>query len=400
MGDSGVTVWQILPLSPPVFGLSPYQALSSFAINPALISHEQLSAQGYLSASDSGPSLLETAASRALKSNPDGFNSFRETGWVKSWSRFAAAREQNRKVPWNMWRSEGDPPGDRVAVHAMIQFFACQQWRNIRNLCAVQGIRILGDIPIYTAHDSADVFFNREIFKLDPGGAPSAVAGVPPDYFSRTGQLWGNPVYNWKASAATGHRWWAARMRRAMSLYDAVRIDHFRGFESYWEIPAGSATAEPGRWVPGPGKQFFEKLTLELGPLPVVAEDLGIITDEVRKLRVDCGFPGMTVLQFALQNKSFSLDKVDPSSVIYTGTHDNNTTAGWIRTTGSALGYSSVSRIREMALASPAELAVIPMQDVLEMGSRSRMNTPATSRGNWTWRLHSIPGTVDLSRTG
>lgn len=397
MSDSGVTVWQILPLSPPVFGLSPYQGLSSFAINPALISIELLVEQGYLQSSDTG-NILEKAALSALKMKPDGFCSFSSMEWVKNWSLFAAARERNNRRPWNMWPQGEKPDSDRLAVHSMVQFLAYQQWNRVRKLCALHGIRILGDLPIYTAHDSADVFFNRDIFKLDNRGNPSSVAGVPPDYFSRTGQLWGNPVYNWEASAASGHKWWISRMKQAMNLFDAVRIDHFRGFESYWEIPAGAATAATGKWVKGPGKPFFDKLSSELGALPVVAEDLGIITDEVTQLRKECGFPGMNVLHFSLQDDGFSLDQLSRSSVLYTGTHDNDTTAGWIKTKGASLGYSSVSSIIEMALASPAELTVIPMQDVLELDSRARMNTPATDRNNWKWRLDQVPEPVDLRR--
>ncbi|MCP4647728.1 MAG: 4-alpha-glucanotransferase, partial [bacterium] len=267
-----------------------------------------------------------------------------------------------------------------------------------RQSCNSLGIRILGDIPLYAAHDSSDVYFNRELFKPDAAGLPQMVAGVPPDYFSKTGQLWGNPVYNWDACALNGYKWWTARMKRALELFDDVRIDHFRAFDYYWEIPSGMKTARNGNWAKGPGHVLFQKMEQELGNLPVVAEDLGLITPSVQRLRELCGFPGMVVLQFALQDASFSISGVDSSSVIYSGTHDNDTTAGWISSTGRALGYTSVESIVSLALKSPAGLAVIPMQDVLKLGSEARMNTPSTSTGNWSWRMTELPRKIPFCR--
>lgn len=417
MADSGATVWQILPISPPVCNNSPYQALSSFALNPLLLSPEKLAEDGLLlpselnsSRSQCGPSvdwritsrrsqLIEMAASRALTCPHPGFEDFASREWVRRWSRFAAKKELNSMRPWHLWKNLAPPPEQRVMVHSMVQFLLERQWQSVRSLAISMGIRILGDVPVYTALDSSDVYCNRSIFKLDPLGSPTFVAGVPPDYFSKTGQLWGNPVYNWTDSAATGHRWWTNRMRRSLELFDTVRIDHFRGFESYWEIPAGSSTAENGRWSKGPGLPFFDSLRKSLGELPFVAEDLGLITDKVVELREKCGFPGMTVLQFALQDKSFDINSVSPSTIVYTGTHDNDTTAGWVTSTGASLGYSSVKEIVSMALSSPAELAVIPVQDVLELDSTARMNTPATIHGNWSFRLCSYPPQADLTRT-
>jgi 4-alpha-glucanotransferase len=406
MAGSGAEVWQVLPLNPPVYNHSPYQTLSSFAGNPLAVSPEELFNQGFLSAAelDSARSpcsaavnwhsledrntLLATAACRALNAGVNGFDSFYKQPRVREWSWFAATRELNNGKPWPRW-STAEPDPERQLVHGMIQYFFHSQWMNLKKHCNSLGIQIMGDIPIYAALDSTDVYFNRELFKLNAQDNPTAVAGVPPDYFSTTGQLWGNPVYNWNRCAASGYRWWTHRMAGALERFDAVRIDHFRGFDRYWEIPAGETTAVNGRWVSGPGIDLFRHMEKELGKLPVVAEDLGIITPSVRALRKQCGYPGMVVLQFALQDSSFSIDDVDPNSVIYTGTHDNDTTAGWIRSTGT--GFKSVRSVVDIALSSPADLAVFPMQDVLELDSSARMNTPGSSSGNWGWRMLEIP---------
>jgi len=406
MADTGAGVWQVLPLGPPVYNHSPYQALSSFAGNPLLVSPEELFKQGYLSAAEldsarapcsaavnwhsleNRKALLTAAAHRALNSGAAGFDSFYERPHVREWSRFAAAKEINGSLPWTQW-SNTETDIEQQLMYGMIQYFFHTQWMNLKKHCNSLGIRILGDIPVYAAHDSTDVYFNRELFKLNEQGEPTVVAGVPPDYFSKTGQLWGNPVYNWNSCAASGYRWWTQRMAEALSLFDAVRIDHFRGFSRYWEVPAGEATAENGRWVDGPGASLFTHMEKALGKLPVVAEDLGVITPSVCALRQQCGFPGMVVLQFALQDSSFSIDHMDSNSVIYTGTHDNDTTAGWIKSADT--GFNSVRSVVELALGSPADLAVLPMQDVLELGSSARMNTPGSSSGNWKWRMLEIP---------
>ena len=416
LASSGASVWQILPLSPPVCSASPYQALSSFALNPLLLSPEKLAKSGLLTKNELGEAkikpgreigwkalntrnaLLEKAAGRSLADPPAPFRKFRNRRWVKEWSSYAAKKEMNLGKPWHLWKNLAPPPAERVMIHAMLQYLLEEQWFLLKDYCKDLGIRIMGDLPIYAAHDSADVFYNRKIFKLQPSGEPASLAGVPPDYFSETGQLWGNPVYRWRESEATGHRWWTCRFRRSMELFDAVRIDHFRGFESYWEVPAGSETAEEGKWVMGPGYPFFEKVRMTLGELPLIAEDLGIITDSVRHLRKKCGFPGMTVLQFALQDPSFRTSSIKRDTIVYTGTHDNDTTAGWIVSTGEAIGYHSPEAIVELALGSPAELAVIPVQDVLGLGSSARMNTPAKAEGNWSFRLLSVPPPADLRR--
>ncbi len=417
LADSGVTVWQVLPVSPPVFANSPYQALSSFAGNPLLISPESLFKLGFLSSVELASaevessslvswkklagrmSLLKLAASRALRSEPPGFQEFCELRWVKEWSMFAAQKNLNGGRSWTQWKNTERPPAEDILVQSMIQFFFYRQWKELKKYCNSLGIRILGDIPIYAAHDSSDVYFNRKLFKLDANGQPTAVAGVPPDYFSATGQLWGNPVYDWESCAGSEFNWWTERMSAALQLFDAVRIDHFRGFAEYWEIPAGEKTAVNGKWVKGPGIELFRHLERALGKLPVVAEDLGLITPSVHQLREQCGFPGMVVLQFALQNPGFSLSQVDPKTVVYTGTHDNDTTAGWIGSTGRQLGFTSVSSLVEMALSSQAGLAVIPMQDILELGSIARMNTPSVTSGNWSWRMTKLPAVRRISRS-
>ncbi|MCD4707287.1 MAG: 4-alpha-glucanotransferase [Candidatus Sabulitectum sp.] len=409
MADSGITLWQVLPLSPPVYANSPYQTLSSFAGNPLLISPEELFKQGLLSSAElasaeveclpivsreklSGrTAMLELAAKRALKCGLTGFEEFSGIPWVREWSRFAAGKSLNGGKIWTLWENMTPPPLSCQLVHSMIQFFFHTQWKHLKNHCNSLGIRILGDISIYAAHDSSDVFFNKELFKLDEHGIPFAVAGVPPDYFSKTGQLWGNPVYDWNACFRSGYRWWTRRTAAALELFDAVRIDHFRGFAEYWEIPGSEKTAVNGKWEKGPGIALFKKMEEKLGILPVVAEDLGLITPSVLELRKQCGFPGMVVLQFALQNPRFSLSEIDPVSVIYTGTHDNDTTAGWISSVGNQLGFNSVDTVIEMALSSPAGLAVLPMQDILELGSSARMNTPSVASGNWNWRMTKIP---------
>ena len=416
MAGSGLTVWQLLPLSPPVYANSPYQALSSSAGNPLLISPHELFNQGFISSKELASAksensstvswerlsgrvaLLKQAAERAIEEDIPGFQEFYKQKWVKEWAFFAAKKEMNGGLPWTLWRSTNPPDENNSSVHAMIQFLFNQQWMQLKNHCNSLGISILGDIPIYAAHDSADVFFNRKLFKLNADGLPYAVAGVPPDYFSTTGQLWGNPVYDWEACANSEFQWWTERVQATFSLYDTVRIDHFRGFAEYWEIPAGEKTAVNGRWEKGPGIDLFNQMEKSLGKLPLIAEDLGLITPSVHHLRELCGFPGMVVLQFALQNPEFAADKIDPNSVIYTGTHDNDTTAGWIRSTGKQLGYNSVSSLIQMALDSPAELAVIPMQDILQLNSKARMNTPSKKSGNWSWRMTDFPETVSLYR--
>jgi 4-alpha-glucanotransferase len=292
---------------------------------------------------------------------------------------------------------------ERVEFHAFTQMLFFEQWRAVRHAARGHGIAIIGDIPIFVAHDSADVWSNQHLFKLDEHGEPLVVAGVPPDYFSATGQLWGNPMYDWDAMAAEGYRWWISRFLHLIELVDLVRIDHFRGFEAAWEVPAGSATAEHGQWVSGPGTSVFEAIANALGGRkpPVIAEDLGLITDEVQALLAELGYPGMKVLQFAFggqpDNSYLPHTYGDPNCVVYTGTHDNDTTRGWygsapererdfvrryLGTSGADIAWDFI----RLALASVADAALIPLQDILDLGSEGRMNVPGAAAGNWRWR--------------
>ena len=297
--------------------------------------------------------------------------------------------------------------------HDFIQWQFCRQWLALKAYANARGVRIIGDVPIFVAHDSADVWANRQLFQLKEDGEPGLVAGVPPDYFSAAGQRWGNPLYDWPAAAATGYAWWIQRLEQGLKLFDLVRLDHFRGFAAYWEIPAENETAAGGRWVPGPGAALFTALQARLGELPFIAEDLGVITPDVDALRDQFALPGMRVLQFAFGDDPKAFDyrphNYVPNCAVYTGTHDNDTTVGWFRSevgAGTTRTAEQIAREREfalrylrsdgreihwdmirLALASVARLAVFPMQDVLGLGTEARMNLPSTSRGNWRWRM-------------
>ena len=307
------------------------------------------------------------------------------------------------------WRVELAEP---IATQKFLQYVFFSQWDALHSYCRARGIRIMGDLPIYVAHDSVDVWANPQYFQLDEAGNPAAVGGVPPDYFSATGQRWGNPLYDWEALARDGYRWWLERFRAVLQLVDMVRLDHFRGFEAYWEIPATSPTAQNGRWVKGPGSRLFQALQEALGPLPLVAENLGVITPEVEAIRAEFGFPGMSILQFAFgtdpQGPSFRPHNYPREMVAYTGTHDSDTTVGWWTSSGygeSTRSAEDICREREYTrrylntdgreiqwvftralLASVADTVLIPLQDVLGLGSEARMNRPATLSGNWEWR--------------
>lgn len=426
LAESGCGLWQVLPLGPTGFGHSPYQAYSAMGGNPLLVSLQPLVERGLLAPEElaSPPPfpgervdfdavipwrkrLLDRAAREFFRSGrPDPeFERFcaDEGGWLEPFARFAALREAHNEAPWTDWDPGALPDEEAARAQKFIQFEFFRQWRELRAYCRERGIRIIGDLPIFVAHDSADVWAHRTLFNLDERGRPLTVAGVPPDYFSATGQLWGNPLYRWEEMERTGYRWWIERVRAALGTADIVRLDHFRGFEKYYEIPGGAADASVGRWVPGPGDRFFEALEAELGPLPFIAEDLGYITPEVLELRDRWGFPGMRVLQFAFGDQS----RANPhkpynftrNSVVYTGTHDNDTTAGWFaagRTRGEAEaalrymgtdGSDGVWGLVRLALGSVADTAVIPMQDLLGLGSEARMNTPSTVGGNWLWRM-------------
>ncbi len=408
LGEAGFTWWQVLPMNPTGFGNSPYQPLSSFAGNPLLLSPGILHNMGLLTKGEFSKAripasgtvqwgtllperlkLISLAAERALNTGLPGFDRFRTAAspWLDSWAEYAALKEGAGGAPWSRWKN-AHPDPHRVNVHRMVQFLFHSQWDSILKLCAERGIRVLGDLPIYCSLDSADVWSAPELFLLDRQGKPVSVAGVPPDYFSPTGQLWGNPLYRWSVHRAQGYHWWTGRVRRMLEAFHGVRIDHFRGFCDYWEVPAASPTARDGVWRKGPGRELFDRIMEDIeAPLPVVAEDLGIITPEVTRLRRELGFPGMLVLQFALEDGAFDPAGLAPDTVLYTGTHDNDTTAGWAESTGHRLGFT-LDRVLGIALDSPADMVIFPAQDLLGLGSDCRMNTPGTSReANWSFRI-------------
>jgi len=433
----GQSLWQMLPLGPPGYGNSPYQCFSSMAGNPLLISLESLAREGWIDplSLKQAPQLpdeyvdfgaliplkwqqLRVAAlaffQKADRKQKEEFERFcaRHRNWLEKYAEFMALKDANGWVPWTEWRQRSNPDPLDVRIHKFTQFEFFREWCSLKSYCNDNGIELLGDVPIFVAHDSVDVWANAEIFDLDPEGNPRTVAGVPPDYFSETGQLWGNPQYRWDVLAKSGYQWWIDRIRATLELVDLVRLDHFRGFEKYYEIPGGATAAIKGRWVDGPGDRLFSALKKALGKLPFVAEDLGYITPEVEALRDRWGFPGMRVLQFAFGDTSAE-NPHKPynyvrNCVVYTGTHDNDTTVGWFRSPGlvNTLTPEQTRAEREFALrylggdgreihwdfiraalSSVADTAVIPLQDVLGIGSEARMNLPASVENNWRWRF-------------
>jgi 4-alpha-glucanotransferase len=445
-------VWQVLPLSPTAFGNSPYAASSAFAGNPALISLEHLADWGWIAperiadlAAPAGavdfhavnrrkiPLLDEAAANFLVRGPHDAalaeqwreYEEFcrAEAGWLDDFALFAQLRHQYGTAAWIEWpepirRREPQAISEAVAAHAdaiarikALQFAFARQWQHLRKAAAGHGIRMLGDIAIFVNMDSADVWVHPDLFELDDALKPLRVAGVPPDYFSATGQRWGNPLYRWEVLEARGFGWWIDRIRRAMELYDISRLDHFRGFEAYWAIPAGEETAVHGEWVKAPGLKLFRALEAALGPVPLVAEDLGLITHEVDALRTELGFPCMKVMQFGFGDKGAHIHlphKMEPATVAYTGTHDNDTTLGWWKTLGKAERHAVeayVGPVHEHPVwpliraveASPAQVAIVPAQDLLELGSDARMNTPAVANGNWSWRAPAECWTQELA---
>ena len=428
LAEGGQQIWQILPLGPPGCGHSPYQAFSSNAGNPLLISIQTLYEQGLLSAEDlqDAPRLSESAVDfdlviplkMGLIKKAAGNFFGRSAGplweeflefcagmkhWLDDYAEFAALKEANSGSAWTDWDDKAAAKHQDVLDQKFIQFSFYRQWQSLKKYCNGLGIEIMGDIPIFIAHDSSDVRTNPELFDLDDKGNPRTVAGVPPDYFSRTGQLWGNPLYRWDVMAQSGYRWWIGRVHSMLDMVDIIRLDHFRGFEKYWEIQAGSKNAVAGRWIEGPGNRLFHALFDAFGKLPFVAEDLGYITPEVHQLRDRWGFPGMRVLQFAFGDQSpdntHKPYNFVQNCVAYTGTHDNDTTAGWLSSKQSrgerelALRYMGVGEsdavwgLIRLVLSSVADTAIVPMQDILSLGSEARMNLPATTENNWRWRM-------------
>lgn len=436
LADAGQGCWQVLPLVAVDEGGSPYNALSAMAGNPLLIDLRGVAGDGLLDPADlREPSDGERVDFRRVAERHGrwlasaygtflegaaphleaGFEAYRRRHheWLDDYALFRALRDRYSGAPWTEWPQalrERDPAGLAAARqelepetggHAFAQFLFDRQWSALREHARAAGIRIIGDIPIFVAHDSADVWSNREMFELEPDGRPRVVSGVPPDYFSETGQRWGNPLYDWGRLRESGYDWWIRRFRRTLEWVDLVRVDHFRGFEAFWEIPADQPTAVNGRWRSGPGREVFDAVRAAIGDVPVIAEDLGLITPEVEALRDELGLPGMRVLQFAFDGdpRNPHLPENYPENVVgYTGTHDNDTTAGWWsaaprdvrRRAGSRIGDGeerTVWRLMELVFQSRAALAIVPVQDVLSLGSESRMNVPGTTGSNWSWRL-------------
>jgi 4-alpha-glucanotransferase len=454
-------IWQTLPLTPIGYGNSPYQSLSAFAGNPLLISLDGLIEEELLESTDlphtpewnpEEAAFEETAAYKLpllrrayerfrLRQSKSDFMEWtaREEGWLEDYSLYFAVKQAHGERTWTEW--EGDIArrepaamakwrerlADEIEACKFEQFIFFSQWNRLKSYCRDRGIRIFGDLPIYVAHDSADVWSHPELFCLDPNGKPTSVAGVPPDYFSATGQLWGNPIYNWERMAADGFKWWIERIQQTLGVVDMIRLDHFRGIEAYWEVAAAETTAVNGKWVKGPGASLFAAAERVLGELPIVAENLGVITPEVEAIRRQFSFPGMAVLQFAFGNdaqaSSFRPHNYNRNLAAYPGTHDNDTTLGWWRSAGSQGSTRSDEDIRKerdaarkyldlegreeniswafirALMASVADTVVIPLQDILSLDSSARMNLPGSAGGNnWRWRFHTGMITPEITQ--
>ena len=443
--------WQVLPLGPTGFGNSPYSALSAFAGNPLLISLEMLAEQGWLERAaldrlpgTNGPvdfdrvaakktPLLESAAGNFVDQCASGAcsgdlrNRFVEfcsaqAHWLDDYASFCVLRRRFNGASWHEWpepyrrrtpaalQEMRTAHARELAIEQALQFFFAEQWNALRGYCAAKGIGFIGDVAIFVNYDSADVWTHPEIFELDAEGQPIRVSGVPPDYFSKTGQRWGNPLYRWDVLRTSGFAWWVERIRRSLALCDCIRLDHFRGFEACWAIPASEETAIHGAWEKAPGEEMFAQVERVLGALPLIAEDLGVITPEVDALRQRFQLPGMRVLQFGFSSRSAHMHlphRFVENSVVYTGTHDNDTTLGWWRTATDAERAAVAAYLHpsgefgeagivwamlRAAATSVARLCLFPLQDVLQLGGEARMNTPAVPRGNWAWRV--APGAL------
>ncbi len=434
-------LWQVLPLSPTGYGSSPYSALSAFAGNYQLISLEFLVRDGFLTQEriaglaghdgncDFGrvfneklPLVEEAAANFLDNASPEQkqrFQRFKQDNiaWLTDYALFNVLRRKFEYKSWNEWPEEFclrkadamtqfmNEASREIATEEVVQFFFDQQWGDLRRYCEAKDIKILGDVAIFVSYDSADVWTHPEIFELDEKRMPIRVSGVPPDYFSVTGQRWGNPLYKWSLLEERGFDWWVARIRRALALYDAIRLDHFRGFEAYWSIPAEEETALNGQWIKAPGHALFNRLREIFGELPFLAEDLGLITPEVDELREFFNMPGMRILQFGFGDRGGHLylpHRMVPNTVVYTGTHDNNTTLGWWRDDVNEIERANVQTylhpiehdgqivwaMIKCAASSVANTCIFPLQDILHLGSDGRMNTPSLPEGNWSWRYH------------
>ena len=433
--EAGQTYWQILPLGVTSYGDSPYQSFSAFAGNPYFISLDALVEEGVLTAAECKKAnfgrkaddidysrlytergrLLRLAYSRSDIGHNDAFTAFCEKNkwWLDDFALFMAVKDRFEGKPWIEWaediRLRWQPAMDyyrrelyfEVEYYKYLQFKFDEQWRKLKAYANSKGIQIIGDIPIYVALDSADAWANPGLFQLDKDNIPTAVAGVPPDGFSPTGQLWGNPLYRWEAHRATGYQWWITRLWYCFELYDVVRIDHFRGFAGYYAIPYGDKTAEHGRWREGPGYALFAAIKKKLGSPRIIAEDLGFLTEDVNALLKECGYPGMKVLEFAFDSRDggdYRPHSYPNNCIAYVGTHDNEPVNGWMETAAPedverAVRYLNLTKkegfhwgMMRGVWSSVADLAVVQAQDVLGLGHESRMNTPSTLGGNWCWR--------------
>ena len=444
---AGQSVWQILPIGPTGLGDSPYQSFSSYAGNPYFIDLDMLVQDGYLDKSEFEPSdfgdgarvdygklwdnrykVLYRAYSRFIKAAPEQYSTFcaENAWWLNDYSLYMAIKDKNSGRPWQEWdvslakreftalEKARLELRDGIEFYKVLQYFFITQWRALKRYTNAAGIEIMGDIPIYVAYDSADVWSDPSQFELDEDLLPTEVAGCPPDAFSADGQLWGNPLYNWDKMKNDWPRYnfWRCRISYSLKLYDIIRIDHFRGFESYYAIPYGDTTARFGRWRKGPDSDLFEDIQRDMGRLPIVAEDLGYLTDDVRRMLSNCGFPGMKVLQFAFDSREDSdylPHNYNSNCIVYTGTHDNDTLAGWEKSASpddvewakDYIRYNEAEGLNiamiKTAMASVADTAIIPMQDYLCLGSEARINTPSTAFGNWQWRMQKDAITDSLA---
>jgi 4-alpha-glucanotransferase len=445
LSAAGQKWWQVLPLGPPGAWNSPYQCFSAFAGNPNLISPEALVAEGLIARPDltavrSRPDRVNFTAATKLKQKliVAAWQNLRERGgsklkaefekfrtnaseWLDDFSLFMALRDAHPGRSWTQWpralvkrsastmREARQELKESIERHQFAQFLFFRQLAALRGHAKTKGVKLIGDVPMFVSPESADVWANPQLFQIDSHYRPKVVAGVPPDYFSKTGQRWGNPLYNWPAHRREHFRWWVARIRASLEQADVLRIDHFRGFAACWEIPASAPTAQKGRWAKAPGEAMLRTFQKELGGLPLIAEDLGLITPDVEKLRDSFGLPGMRVLQFAFGGDSSNPHlphNAVPNTVMYTGTHDNDTTAGWwasapkdqrarARRYAPAIEKDPSWEMIRLAWSSVSQVAIAPIQDLLELGSKARMNTPGRADGNWDWRL---PEETDYSK--
>ena len=442
LNEAGQTLWQTFPLGPTGYGDSPYQCFSAFAGNPLLISPVKLLEEGFLSDEDlnnppqGNPKKIDYGQAINYKKSilQKAYNNFKNNSngqekdfeklckahadWLDDFALFMACKDHHGGAVWSSWEKglvQRDPKvleewkvklSDEIKYHKFVQFTFFKQWKALRKYANEKGIKIIGDMPIFIAYDSSDLWANKEQFTVDADGNLTFVAGVPPDYFSTTGQLWGNPLYKWDVMEKDDFIWWRRRFTKLFELVDIVRIDHFRGFEAYWKIPGGEKTAQKGKWTKAPGEKLFNSLKKHLGELPILAEDLGVITPPVEALRDQFDFPGMKVLQFAFGSKmerKFLPHNFVPNCVVYTGTHDNDTTKAYFEKEKlnkdkndiyehaqkyiNYYGDDILTELIRVAYASVANIVIIPMQDVLQLASEARMNFPSTTGGNWTWRF-------------